>query len=199
MALLERSGLVSSRFCAVHLTHPLEGDVDRVVDSDGSICVCPSTELDLGDGFLPLDARLRARLCLGSDSHARIDLLHETATLEMHGRALAGRRNVLTPEGEKHGLAERLLTAATLSGSRSLGRPDVGIAAGMPADLVSLDLRRPAAWGVPPLEAAALVASAAWVDEVWVAGRKVVSGGVHPLRERVLAAARPVIASALAR
>lgn len=191
VALLDACGLLGPRSTMVHLTHPLEGDLDLVLGADAMLCVCPSTELDLGDGFLPVEARLRARLCLGSDSHAQIDLLREATTLEMHARGLAQRRNVMTPEGRRHGLAEGLLSAATVGGARSLGADARGVVEGAPADLVAVDLRRPAAEGVPPLEAAALVATNEWVEQVWVAGRSLLQGGRHPLRERVTARARP--------
>jgi len=193
LAVFAEEGLLEERFCAVHLTHPMEGDLDRLVSAGASVCVCPSTELDLGDGFLPLEARRRARLCLGSDSHARIDLLDEASTLEMHGRALAGQRNVMTPEGKLHGLAERLLWAATGEGSLALGAPRRGVVVGEIADLVAIDLRRPAALGVPPLEAAALLANAGWVDHVWVGGAVRVAGGRHVARDRVVARAAKVM------
>jgi formimidoylglutamate deiminase len=189
--LLRRVGLLSERTTLVHLTHPLPGDLERVTEADATVCVCPSTEMDLGDGLLPVEVRERARLCLGTDSHAQIDLLREATTLEMHARALAGRRNVLTPRGERHGLARRLLQAATTAGSRSLGADARGLVAGAPADLVAIDLRRTAAEGVPPLEAAALVATADWVDQLWVSGRPLLRAGQHPERERIVARARP--------
>lgn len=191
LAVLDRAGLVSDRFSAVHLTHPMPGDVDRLAAAGGAVVVCPSTELDLGDGFLPLDSRDRNRLCLGSDSHASIDLWAEARSLELHARGLAGRRNVLAPEGSRHGLAERLLHAATTEGDRSLGGAGQGIAVGAPADLVVLDLRRPAALGVPPLEAAIFGATPEWVEEVWVAGRRIVAGGHHPEREAIMREAAP--------
>ena len=84
--------------------------------ADASVVVCPSTELDLGDGFLPIPVRERARLCVGSDSHARIDPWSEVRDLELHARGLAGRRNVLAPPGDRHGLAERLLRAGSAAG-----------------------------------------------------------------------------------
>ena len=179
------AGLLGERFVAVHLTWPLPGDIDELVASGASIAVCPSTELDLGDGLLPLEARLRARLCLGSDSHASIDLLAEARSLELHARALAGRRNVLAPEGSKDGLAERLLLAATREGARALGSGAGVIAEGAPADLLVLDLRRVAADGAPPLQAAAWIADASYTEEVWVAGRKIVEAGQHRDAERI--------------
>jgi len=193
LALLDACGLVSSRFTAVHLTHPLPGDIDRMHGAEATVCVCPSTELDLGDGFLPVEARQRLRLCLGSDSHAQIDLLREATTLETHARAVAGRRNVLTPEGVRHGLSERLLAAASTAGSRALGRDERGIVVGAPADLVAVDLRRTAAVGVPPLEAAALVATADWVEQVWVGGQPQLTEGRHPRAEEIVARAAPFL------
>ena len=44
---------------------------------------------------------------------------------------------------------------------------------------MSLDLDRSGADGVPPLEAAAFVATPQWVDEVWVGGERLVEGGRH--------------------
>lgn len=190
LATMAAAGLLHDRFVAVHLTWPMPGDIDLLTAAGASICVCPSTELDLGDGLLPLDARQRARLCLGTDSHAAIDLLSEARTLELHARALALRRNVLAPDDAFDGLSERLLRAATAEGGRALGAPGGALAAGAPADIVILDLRKVAACGVPPLQAAAFVANADWTDEVWVAGRPVVQGGRHPQESQILAAAQ---------
>ncbi|MBX2796026.1 MAG: formimidoylglutamate deiminase [Myxococcales bacterium] len=195
-AVLEHAGLVHDRFTAVHLTWPLQGDVDRLAAAGARVCVCPTTEQDLGDGWLPMEPRLRLPLCVGSDSHARIDLFEEARCLELHGRAVAGRRNVLAPEGEPDGLAHRLLQSASAEGARALGGAGGGIAVGQPADLVAVDLRRTAADGVPPLQAAAFVATPEWVDHVWVAGRAVVVDGAHPRQEEIRRAAAPHLSRA---
>jgi formimidoylglutamate deiminase len=187
------AGLVSERFTAVHLTHPSSGDVDLLAEAGAAVCVCPSTELDLGDGFLPLDARTRLRACLGSDSHAVINPWQELRDLELHGRGLAGRRNVLSPDGDRDGLSVRLLRSATLEGTRALGGAGLGLVSGAPADFVVLDLDHTAADGVPPLPAAAFVATPAWVDEVWIAGRRIVAGGRHVARDAIRAAATPYL------
>jgi len=191
LTVFAEAGLVDDRFTAVHLTHPLAGDLELLISARGSVCACPSTELDLGDGFLPVAVRERARVCLGTDSHATIDVLREAATLEMHARAMEGRRNVLTPVDDRHGLAERLLHAATTAGGRALGRDDRGLVPGAPADMVAVDLRRTAARGVPPLEAAALVATADWVDQAWVAGVPRLRDGRHPMAEELARRAAP--------
>lgn len=193
LEVLGEAGLVTERFSAVHLTFPSAGEVDRLERAGATVVVCPSTELDLGDGFVPLDARTRLRLALGSDSHAMIDLWHEARTLEMHGRGLAGRRHVLTPAGDDRGLAARLLRSATVDGARCLGSAGGRIAVGAPADLVALDLRQVAAVGVPPLEAAAFLARPEWVRQVWVGGEPVVVDGVHAQQQRIVEDALRVI------
>ncbi len=191
-ALLEDCGLLSQRFTAVHLTWPEDGDVDRLLASGSRVCACPSTELDLADGFLPIDVRRRLPLCLGSDSHASIDLFAEARTLEAHGRAQTGRRGILGQPDEGGGdgrLAWRALEAATVEGRRALGEVEAGpgIRAGDPADLVALDISGLAAWGVPPLEAVVGQAHPGWVDRVWVGGRLLVAGGRHLRRDAILA------------
>jgi formimidoylglutamate deiminase len=195
LQVFEQAGLVDEHFTAVHLTHPAEGDVERLASAQAAVCVCPTTELDLGDGFFPVGAR-GLRLCLGSDSQARIDLLEDARSLELHARALTGRRNVMATPGERHALAARLLHAASGQGGRALGgAQSQGVTLGAAADLLALDLDRPAAVGVPPLEAAAFVGGPDWVSEVWVAGREVVSAGHHPLRAELMRAARPYLSS----
>ena len=194
LQVLADGGLVDEHFTAVHLTVPLAGDVDILQQAGGAVCACPITEQDLGDGFLPVEART-GRVCVGSDSQARIDLLEEARSIELHARAIEGRRNVLAPEGDRHGLGARLLQIASTEGDRALGGNGSGIVVGAPADLMTVDLRRPAAEGVPPLEAAAFVATPEWIDGVWVGGQPVVRDGVHPERDAVLAAARPHLAA----
>ncbi len=179
------AGLVSERFTAVHLTFPDEADVRIIDDTRAAVCACPITEMDLGDGFLPLELR-RGRVSVGSDSHARIDLLEEARAIEMHARALAGRRNVLAEEGQEHGLAKRILEFATIEGSRCLGAPADGIVIGAPADLVAVDLKRPAALGVPPLEAVAFCATPEWVTHSWVSGHAVIQDGGHPRSQTIV-------------
>ncbi len=99
---------------------------------------CPTTERDLGDGIGP-SRRLHdagARLTLGSDSHAVIDLFEEMRAVELDER--------LATEQRGHWSADELVAAATATGHESLGWTDVGqIAVGQRADLVTLDTRSP--------------------------------------------------------
>ena len=65
-------------------------------DSGSTICACPTTEADLGDGFLPAIRVLHRGipLCIGSDSNVRIDPLEELRELEGIARRQDGRRGV---------------------------------------------------------------------------------------------------------
>ena len=199
--LLEDCGLLSERFTAVHLTWPEEGDVDRLLSAGARVCACPSTELDLADGFVPIDVRRRLPVCLGSDSHATIDLFAEARTLEGHGRAQAGTRGILgqPADGGDGRLAWRALAAATVEGARAVGTAPpgstpgpMGIRAGILADLVAIDLTDLAAHDVPPLEAIVGQATARWVDSVWVGGERVVQDGRHVRRSAITTALRAV-------
>ncbi|MFN7146936.1 MAG: amidohydrolase family protein, partial [Myxococcota bacterium] len=43
------AGLVGPRFSAVHLTHPDDDELALLLGQGARVCVCPTTELDLGD------------------------------------------------------------------------------------------------------------------------------------------------------
>jgi formimidoylglutamate deiminase len=195
---LAAAGLVSDRFTGVHLTHPAPEDLRILRERDAAVCVCPSTELDLGDGFYPLEARDGMRLCIGSDSQSLIEPVAEARAVEYHGRALAGRRNVMATAGVRDSLSRRILDIASVEGARCLGMDSRGIAIGSAADFTILDCARPAACGVPPLEAAAFVSDPSWVRSVWVNGVEIVSEGHHPRRQEIVAAAQPHISKVLA-
>ncbi|MDO9280738.1 MAG: formimidoylglutamate deiminase, partial [Pseudomonadota bacterium] len=107
------AGLVNERFTAVHLTHPDDDELATLRAAGGRVCVCPTTELDLGDGLFPVARAAGIDLCIGSDSHALIDPFTELRSIEWHARAASGRRNVLGPFGHPDGLANALLDAGT--------------------------------------------------------------------------------------
>jgi formimidoylglutamate deiminase len=191
LRVLEAAGLLHERTTVVHGTWPDPGDPERLCAAGATLCVVPSTEVDLGDGFLPLGWRNGARLCVGTDSHARVDLLAEARDVEWHARALSGRRNVMAEPsagpGRVDDLAERILRIASVHGGVALGMPGRGIATGEQADLVAWDIDVPEADGAPPLVFLAFHAGRQHVRDVWVAGRRVVRSGRHPSRDAVRA------------
>ena len=96
--LLARCGCLGPRTTVVHATHANAHELDLLADAGARICACPTTEANLGDGFLPcVDVRERGiPLCIGSDSNARIDPLEELRELDGIARRQGGRRDVFS-------------------------------------------------------------------------------------------------------
>jgi formimidoylglutamate deiminase len=96
--LLERTGCLGPHTTVVHATHASDAELDLLAEAGARVCVCPTTEANLGDGFVPV-ASLCDRgigMCVGSDSNVRIDPLEELRELEGIARRAAGRRNVIS-------------------------------------------------------------------------------------------------------
>jgi formiminoglutamate deiminase len=174
---LAEAGAVSSQFTAVHAVHLAEADFARLGTGRAFVCLCPTTERDLADGIAPArgirDAG--ARLCLGSDSNALIDLFEEARAVELDQRLVTNQRGGHSPA--------ELLRAATAGGAECLGWPSGGrIETGALADLVVVGLDSPRLAGTGAAEALAAVvfaASAADVRHVMAAGSWIVRDGSH--------------------
>jgi formimidoylglutamate deiminase len=113
--LLARTGCLSERTTVIHATHADGIELDLLASHGATICACPTTEADLGDGFLPV-VRVAHRgipLCIGSDSNVRIDPLEELRELEGIARRQSGRRGVLATDD--------LFAIGGETGLRSLG------------------------------------------------------------------------------
>lgn len=186
--LLAEEGLLDDRFTAVHATHVDEGEVMSLGEAGATVCGCPTTERDLGDGFLRGFDLMQAgvHIALGSDSQTSIDFFEEMRLVEYHERLQRRSRNVMTgpPRGDRAETATTLLRLATLDGARAL-RIDTGrIEGGAMADFFTVDLTHPvlAGWTDQTL-AAMLVFSAPpqAVADVWVGGVRRVTDGRHAL------------------
>lgn len=172
---LSDAGALDARFTAVHATHVTARDIELLAGS--TVCMCPTTERDLGDGIGPTaDLSLAGvTLSLGTDSHAMIDLFEEARAVELDERLRSGRRGVHSTGA--------LLDAATVAGHRCLGWDDAGsIEVGRRADLVTISTSSPRLAGAGPhamAEAVVFTATAADVTDVTIDGRRVVAAGRH--------------------
>ena len=113
--LLERTGCLTERTTVVHATHANGDELDLLARAGARVCACPTTEANLGDGFLPVE-RVCTRgigICIGSDSNVRIDPLEELRELEGIARRQSGRRNVLS--------VDTLLCCGADEGAAALG------------------------------------------------------------------------------
>lgn len=133
--LLAESGCLGPRTTVVHATHADEHELDLVAEAGAVVCLCPTTEANLGDGFPPLAALIERKivLCIGSDSNARIDPLEELREIEGTARRLALRRNVIPPDS--------LLELGSAGGAASLGLERW--------DAVEVDLEHRSLAGIP--------------------------------------------------
>jgi len=175
--LLADHGVLSRRFTAVHATHLTDTDVNQLGAASCWCCFCPTTERDLADGIGPSRAlrHAGARLTLGSDSHAVIDLLEEARAVELDERLARGVRG-------SHDAAA-LLRMATEHGHASLGYPDAGrLSPGWIADLTTIGLdsvRTTATRAQDGAATAVFAATAADIRHVVIGGRVVVADGRH--------------------
>jgi formimidoylglutamate deiminase len=98
--LLAKHGCLGPRTTIVHATHADDAELDLLAETGSRICVCPTTEANLGDGYFPVERVLERGIgiCIGSDSNARIDPLEELRELEGIARRSALRRNVVPLE-----------------------------------------------------------------------------------------------------
>ena len=113
--LLARCGCLGELTTIVHATHADAGELDLLAAHGCTVCVCPTTEADLGDGFAPAGALLERAItiAIGSDSNVRIDPLEELRELEGIARRQSMRRGVFSPD--------TLLEIGAAAGARSLG------------------------------------------------------------------------------
>ena len=121
--LLADNGVLSPRFVAVHATHVTPSEARLLGTAETFVCLCPTTERDLGDG-LPDVATLvaeRIRLCLGVDSHVMSDPFEE-----MRGVALGERLRTRQRFGPWPAPAEALWASASTQGALALGFADAG-------------------------------------------------------------------------
>jgi len=112
--LLADTGCLTSRTTIIHATHASNEELDLLATTGARICVCPTTEADLGDGFLRVPA-VRERsipLCIGSDSNMRIDPLEELREIEGIARRQTGLRGILS--------TAELLGIGSTEGARAL-------------------------------------------------------------------------------
>ncbi len=168
-------GALGPRTTIVHGTHLDAHEIELLASSGATVCACPTTEANLGDGYLPARALFEAGvpIVVGSDSNAVIDPIIELREIEAIARRSALRRNVLVRPGDA-GPAPYLLSCGWDAGARSLGLPVPAIDTGSPADLVAVDLDGDGLAGVADedlLAALVMCGSAAAVSRSWVAGR----------------------------
>ena len=172
VALLSEEGILSSRFISVHATHLDEGEISALGDHGCLVCICRTTERDLGDGLPPISELLKAgaRLCVGVDSHASENAFEEVRAVEMDERSRLEKRHAATE-------APVLLDAATRLGYVACGLQEL-----WREDQIHLDPDDPSIAAVGPDLAPDSVlfgATPRAVKSVVAAGKQIVAEGRH--------------------
>jgi formimidoylglutamate deiminase len=208
VALLQTEGLLTENFTAVHAIHVTPKAIASFARTGAMVCACPTTERNLGDGVVPADEYFKhgVPICLGTDSHAQIDLLEDARELEYHLRLQKLERAVLDrgtgptvregsvangtlPYGRASDTAAALFDCATINGARSIGAPGGTLEAGKAADFFTIALDDPCIAGASARDLLAGIVfslSRAAVREVVVSGKPIVSEGQHLVQEEIV-------------
>lgn len=185
--LLADLGLLGPKTTLVHATHLSPADLDLMQANQPTVCACPTTERNLGDGFLPaLELTNRnIPIALGSDSQANIDPFEEMRLTEYHERLRLERRNILSPQP-----ANTLFPMATQNGTRALALNTGKLQPGHHADFSTINLDHITLIGTTPqtlLTDLTLSTTPAAIHDVFVAGRQLIHNGHHKNHTQIIA------------
>jgi formimidoylglutamate deiminase len=188
--LLAREGLLGDDFVAIHAIHLSPHEISALADARAIVCSCPTTERNLGDGIVPVDAlmKLSVRHALGSDSQAQIDSLEDARELDYHLR-LAQQQRAVLDQIDGRPIASRLLDCATIHGAQALGVESGSLQSGEYGDMVSVDLEDLSVAGHTPDTLLPLLifgANRTAIRDVIVNGKIILSDGRHPLEEEIV-------------
>jgi formimidoylglutamate deiminase len=191
VALLAREGLLGRDLTAVHAVHVTDAEIAMMAAAEVTICSCPTTERNLGDGIFRADDVMRAGIpvALGSDSQAQIDSLEDARELEYHLRLQQQRRAVLDGIGGMS-LERRLFDCATVNGARSLGMSRATLEVGEMADFFTINVRDVSIAGAGAEELLAMTLFAmgrSAICDVVVGGDVVVWEKKHDLEDEIVA------------
>ena len=182
--------MLGDRFTAVHAIHIDHEEMDLLAADRATICACPTTERNLGDGIFAAREVMTRQIpvCLGSDSQAQIEPLEDARELEYHLRLQQQRRSLLDGiDGQE--LSARLFRCATANGANALGCNAGEFEPGKLADFFTVDLNDVSIAGDSREDLLAAIVfgmRTAAVADVCVGGRLVVRDHRHPQQQEIL-------------
>jgi formimidoylglutamate deiminase len=129
---------LDKRWCLVHATHMDDAEAVALARTRAVVCLCPTTEANLGDGFFPLLSFLEqgGRIAIGSDSQVSINPFEELRWLEYGQRLVTQTRNIVALQHDSVGY--ELFRRALAGGAQAAREAPLGIAVGEGADLITL-------------------------------------------------------------
>lgn len=182
---------LNERRCFIHCTQMLSHETEGLARSGAVAGLCPITESSLGDGIFDGVRWFEngGAVAIGSDSNIRISLSEELRTLDYSQRLRDHSRAALaTPEKST---GRRLLDAINAGGAKASARDNGVLAVGKFADMMALNAGAVdliGRTGDTILDCYIFAGDDRMVDDVWSAGRHMVTGGRHLKREAIVSA-----------
>lgn len=135
---------VDRSWVLVHATHADPQELAQARQREAVICVCTTTEANLGDGRFDIERwwQLGGALAIGSDSNVGLDPAEELRWLEYQARLRQHRRTLLLEPRSAHPGAS-LWRRAVAGGRQAFGHVHAGIAVGAPAELLEIRVSDP--------------------------------------------------------
>lgn len=173
---------VESHWCLVHATHASDKELELLAKTHATVCLCPTTEANLGDGIFPLNTWLghEGRVAIGSDSHVGVNPFEELRWIEYEQRLMNRARNVANFEDSHMGRG--LFQTVVKGGALACGHRKHHLSPGSYADLIALDESHPVLMGHSSdsiLDALVFSGYSLPIDRVMMGGEWYVTNGVH--------------------
>ena len=177
LARLASLGLLSPRLTAAHMVHVDDSDLELAARYGISVAHNPTSNMKLASGIAPVSRMLHAGINVGigtdgAASNNKLDMLADTRMT-----ALLAKVGTLDPTAVPAATALRM---ATLNGARALGIDDrVGsLETGKQFDAIALNLDCiETAPAFDPISHLVYAAGREQVEEVWVAGERLLQAG----------------------
>jgi len=130
---------VDRSWVLVHATHASDHELLMAREREAVICICTTTEANLGDGSFEIERwwQMGGSLAIGSDSNVCLDPSEELRWLEYQARLRRQRRALLLEAGSMHP-GTSLWRRAVAGGRQAMGWESPGIGAGAPAELLAV-------------------------------------------------------------
>ena len=184
---------LDARHCFIHCTQMLPHETEGLARSGAVAGLCPITESSLGDGIFDGVRWVEngGAIAIGSDSNIRISLSEELRTLDYSQRLRDHSRAALATPGKSTG--RRLFDAINEGGASVSARNNGALAVGKLADMMALDadaVDLTGRTGDTILDCYMFAGDDRMVEDVWSAGRHMVTAGQHVKRETIVSAYR---------
>lgn len=167
---LQTIGTLRANWLLPHGTHATDTEFGLIAEAGATLVHCPLVNTRFG-GMLRSFAKCR-------DLGITIGLGTDTYPADMILNMQIGMMTARLADGLDAVRSEDLFNAATLGGAQALGRPDLGrLSPGAKADIAVIDLS--ARLQIPdPIQTLMTSSSGRDVRDVWIDGRRVMTGGV---------------------